>query len=65
MSKYVILHYMKFTREARQKKWDEFQKTEFDRYNDLLKKHGLKMLNHGVPFGNEYHSRAQSIKAEV
>ena len=54
MTKLLFLHYYKFTKEFREN-WNELQPAEWKRYNDLLKKHGLKMLNHGVPFGSEYH----------
>ena len=54
MTKLLFLHYFKFTKEFREK-WNELQPAEWKRYNYLLKDHGLKMLNHGVPFGSEYH----------
>jgi hypothetical protein len=54
MTKLLFLHYFKFTREW-QENVDTVRPVEWRRYNDLLEKHGLKMLNHGTPFGNEYH----------
>jgi hypothetical protein len=54
LTKLLFLHYFRFTKEFREK-WNELQPSEWKRYNDLLKKHGLKMLNHGEPFGSEYH----------
>ena len=53
MGKLVFLHYLKYTREFL-KSPREIMLAEADRYANLLKKHGLKLLSWGGPWGNEY-----------
>ena len=54
MGKLVFLHYLKYTREFLTSS-REVGLAEADRYANLAKKHGLKILSWGGPWGNEYH----------
>ena len=49
----LFFHYFKFTKEFLEN-WAESQPAEWKRYNDLLAKHGLTLVRHGVPYGSEY-----------
>ena len=54
MAKLVFIHYMKFTREYNQNS-EELDPAEWERYQSIAKKHGLKVYARGTPWGNEYH----------
>jgi hypothetical protein len=53
MTKLVFFHYFKFTKEFIERN-NELMPDEWKKYNDLLKKHSLKLLTHGRPFGTDY-----------
>jgi len=66
MSKFVFFHYLKFTREFLIK-IDELGPIEWDRYQSLAKKNGLKILAHDDPWVTEYHriSVLESVGVEA
>jgi len=51
MRKYVYLCFVKWTDAAMEKGSDYFTKEWFPKHDELCKKHKVKQLQHGVPFG--------------